>query len=82
LFASENCRGRAYLSIHLKNYTSEIDHLNSLPGKDGMSSRKPHTGGEPNSGSSVGEDNSKSRGRLITREGAIAVREEIEHISL
>jgi adenine-specific DNA-methyltransferase len=61
------------------HYKSLIDHLNSLPGKDGWFTE--HYGGETNGGSSIGEDNLKKPWQKSNTRKLDAIREEIEHLS-
>jgi len=63
-----------------KHYQTLIDHLNALPGKDGWFTE--HYGGEPNNGSSVGEDNLKKPWQKHNTRRLDAIREEIERLPL
>jgi adenine-specific DNA-methyltransferase len=74
--------GTCYLlNPHPENhYQPMIDHLNSLPGKDGWFTE--HYGGEPNSGSSIGEDNLKKPWQKHNTRRLDAIRDEIERLSL
>ena len=63
-----------------KHYQPLIDHLNVLPGKDGWFTE--HYGGDPNGGSSVGEDNLKKPWQKHNTRRLDAIREEIEQLSL
>jgi adenine-specific DNA-methyltransferase len=73
---------RAIFSILIprNHYQPIIDHLNALPGKDGWFTE--HYGGEPNGGSSVGEDNLKKPWQKHNTRRLDAIREEIERLSL
>ncbi|MGH7951010.1 MAG: DNA adenine methylase [Limisphaerales bacterium] len=62
------------------HYKSLIDRLNSLSGKDGWFTE--HYGGEPNGGSSIGEDNLKKPWQKPNTRKLDAIREEIERLSL
>ncbi len=57
-----------------------IDHLNSLPGKDGWFTE--HYGGEPNDGSSIGEDKLKKPWQKHNTRKLDAIRDEIEQLSI
>ena len=74
--------GTCYLlNPHPENhYQPLIDHLNLLPGKDGWFTE--HYGGEPNSGSSVGEDNLKKPWQKHNTRRLDAIRDEIERLPL
>ena len=74
--------GTCYLlNSHPENhYRPLINHLNALPGKDGWFTE--HYGGEPNGGSSVGEDNLKKPWQKHNTRRLDAIRDEIERISL
>jgi adenine-specific DNA-methyltransferase len=74
--------GTCYLlNPHPENhYHPMIDHLNSLPGKDGWFTE--HYGGEPNSGSSIGEDNLKKPWQKHNTRRLDAIRDEIERLPL
>jgi adenine-specific DNA-methyltransferase len=63
-----------------KHYKPFIDHLNSLPGKDDWFTE--NYGGEPNGGSSIGEDNLKKPWQKHNTRKLDAIREEIERLSL
>jgi adenine-specific DNA-methyltransferase len=73
--------GTCYLlnSYSKNHYQSIIDHLNALPGKDGWFTE--HYGGEPNGGSSVGEDNLKKPWQKHNTRRLDAIRDEIERLS-
>lgn len=60
------------------HYQPFIDHLNSLPGKDGWFTA--HYGGEPNGGSSIGKDNLKKPWQRHNTRKLDAIREEIERM--
>lgn len=62
------------------HYRPLIDHLNSLPGKDGWFTE--HYGGEPNGGSSIGEDKLKKPWQKHNTRKLDAIREEIERLSI
>jgi adenine-specific DNA-methyltransferase len=62
------------------HYQPLLDHLDALPGRDGWFTE--HYGGEPNSGSSVGEDNLKKPWQKHNTRRLDAIREEIENLSL
>jgi len=62
------------------HYQPMVDHLNSLPGKDGWFTE--HYGGEPNGGSSIGEDNLKKPWQKHNTRRLDAIRDEIEHLPL
>lgn len=62
------------------HYQPLVDQLNLLPGKDGWFTE--HYGGEPNSGSSVGEDNLKKPWQKHNTRKLDAIREEIDRLSL
>ena len=62
------------------HYQPLIDRLNALPGKDGWFTE--HYAGEPNSGSSIGEDNLKKPWQKHNTRKLDAIREEIDHLSL
>jgi adenine-specific DNA-methyltransferase len=62
------------------HYQPLIDHLNSLPGKDGWFTE--HYGGEPNNGCSVGVDNLKKPWQKHNARKLDAIREEIDRLSL
>lgn len=62
------------------HYQPLIDHLNSLPGKDGWFTE--HYGGEPNGGSSIGEDKLKKPWQKHNTRKLDAIREEIERLSV
>jgi adenine-specific DNA-methyltransferase len=74
--------GMCYLlNPHPENhYQPMIDHLNALPGKDGWFTE--HYGGEPNGGSSVGEDNLKKPWQKHNTRRLDAIRDEIERLPL
>ncbi len=63
-----------------EHYQPLIDHLNTLPGKDGWFTE--HYGGEPNSGCSVGEDNLKKPWQKHNTRRLDAIREEIDRLFL
>ncbi|MGH7980530.1 MAG: DNA adenine methylase [Limisphaerales bacterium] len=60
------------------HYKPLIDHLNSLPGKEGWFTI--HYGGEPNGESSVGPDNLKKPWQKHNTRKLDAIREEIERL--
>ena len=60
------------------HYQPLIGHLNALPGKDGWFTE--HYGGEPNSGSSLGEDNLKKPWQKHNTRRLDAIRDEIERL--
>jgi adenine-specific DNA-methyltransferase len=62
------------------HYQPLIDHLNSLPGRDGWFTE--HYGGEPNSSSSIGEDKLKKPWQNHNTRKLDAIREEIERFSV
>jgi adenine-specific DNA-methyltransferase len=62
-----------------KHYQPQIDHLNALPGKDGWFTE--FYGGQPGSGSSVGEDHLKKPWQKHNTRRLDAIREEIERLS-
>jgi adenine-specific DNA-methyltransferase len=62
------------------HYQPLIDHLNSLPGKDGWFTE--HYGGEPNSGYSAGKDKLKKPWQKHNTRKLDAIREEIERLSV
>jgi adenine-specific DNA-methyltransferase len=74
--------GMCYLlNLHAEDhYQPLIDHLNSLPGKDGWFTE--NYGGEPNGGSSIGEDNLKKPWQKQNTRRLDAIREEIESLSI
>jgi adenine-specific DNA-methyltransferase len=63
-----------------EHYKPLIDHLNSLPGKDGWFTE--HYGGNPNSGCSVGEDNLKKPWQKHNTRRLDAIRDEIDRLTL
>lgn len=63
-----------------KHYQPLINHLNTLAGKDGWFTE--HYGGDPNSGSSIGEDNLKKPWQKHNTRRLDAIREEIKNLSL
>ena len=63
-----------------EHYQSIIDHLNTLPGKDGWFT--VNYGGDPNSGCSVGEDNLKKPWQKHNTRRLDAIRDEIERLAL
>jgi len=63
-----------------KHYQPLMDHLNALPGKDGWFTE--NYGGDPNRGSSVGEDHLKKPWQKHNTRRLDAIREEIERLSL
>jgi len=62
------------------HYKPLMDHLNSLSGKDGWFTE--HYGGEPNDGSSIGEDKLKKPWQKHNTRKLDAIREEIERLSV
>lgn len=62
------------------HYQPLVDLLNALPGKDGWFTE--HYGGEPNSGSSIGEDNLKKPWQKHNTRKLDAIREELDRLSL
>ncbi len=74
--------GTCYLlnSYPKAHYKSLLDHLNSLPGKDGWFTE--HYGGEPNDGSSIGADKLKKPWQKHNTRKLDAIREEIELLSV
>jgi adenine-specific DNA-methyltransferase len=62
------------------HYRPLIDHLNSLPGKNGWFTE--HYGGEPNSGSSIGEDKLKKPWQKHNTRKLDAIREEIKQLAV
>jgi len=62
------------------HYKPLIDHLNSLPGKDGWFTE--HYGGEPNRGCSISEDKLKKPWQKHNTRRLDAIREEIERLSI
>lgn len=92
-FAQTDCRviandisawSRIFATCYLLNpYTSAhfqplIDHLNSLPGRDGWFTE--HYGGDPNDGSSIGVDGLKKPWQRHNTRKLDAIREEIDSI--
>ena len=63
-----------------KHYQPLVDHLNTLPGKDGWFTE--HYGGDPNGGCSIGEDNLKKPWQKHNTRRLDAIREEIERLAL
>lgn len=62
------------------HYKPLIDQLNALPGKDGWFTE--HYGGEPNGGSSIGEDKLKKPWQKHNTRKLDAIRDEIERLSI
>jgi adenine-specific DNA-methyltransferase len=74
--------GECYLlNTHPPQYYKPlIEHLNSLEGKDGWFTE--HYGGNPNEGSSIGEDNLKKPWQKHNTRRLDAIRDEIERLAL
>ena len=74
--------GTCYLlNPHPENhYQPLVDHLNALPGKDGWFTE--HYGGEPNGGSSAGQDHLKKPWQKHNTRRLDAMREEMEHLPI
>lgn len=74
--------GKCYLlNTHSpEHYQPLIDHLNSLPGRDGWFTE--HYGGEPNGGCSVSDDGLKKPWQKHNTRRLDAIREEIEVLTL
>lgn len=72
--------GTCYLlnSHPADHYQPLVDHLNALPGKDGWFTE--HYGGEPNGGSSAGEDCLKKPWQKHNTRRLDAIREEIDRL--
>jgi len=74
--------GTCYLlnTLPESHYQPLIDHLNSLPGKDGWFTH--HYGGEPGTGSSLGEDHLKKPWQKHNTRKLDAIREEMDRLSI
>jgi adenine-specific DNA-methyltransferase len=74
--------GKCYLlNTHSpKHYQPLIEHLNSLPGRDGWFTE--YYGGEPNGGCSVSDDGLKKPWQKHNTRRLDAIREEIDRLSL
>ena len=74
--------GKCYLlnEHSAEHYQPLIDHLNSLPGRDGWFTE--HYGGEPNSGCSVSEDGLKKPWQKHNTLRLDSIREEIDRLTL
>jgi adenine-specific DNA-methyltransferase len=74
--------GKCYLLNHHapEHYQPLVDHLNSLPGRDGWFTE--HYGGESNGGCSVSDDGLKKPWQKHNTVRLDAIREEIDRLSL
>ena len=74
--------GKCYLLNEqpASHYLPMIEHLNSLPGRDGWFTE--HYGGDPNEGCSIGDDGLKKPWQKHNTRRLDAIREEVEQMSL